>query len=152
MLNDFIDEVISRGAEAVLPQNLTLEWLDELYAAAVDFLRDVIGDGAADPVDEDLFEDETAMMMLAAVMEIIQYQRGYPPEMPELGEGELFEPLSCYALSVVLEYISRKAPIEMEPPTVDNIFDRERIMAFEAANPDVTSALNMLVNRSGPAA
>ncbi len=152
MLNDFIDEVISRGAEAVLPQNLSLEWLDALYAAAVDFLRDVIGDGAAEPIDENLFEDETAMIMLSAVMEIIEYQLNYPPEMPELAEGELFEPLSCYALSVVLEYISRKAPIEIEPPTVDNVFDRERIMAIEAANPDVTVALKMLVNRSEPAA
>ncbi len=144
MLNDFIDEVTTQGAEAVLPQNLTDRWLEELYAASVDFLRTITAEETAADPEEEMFNDEESMLLLTAVTEILQYQRAYHPEVV-IPEGELFDPLSCYALSVVFEYLARKVQMENDPPTLETIFDRERVVAFEEAHPEVTAALNMLV-------
>ncbi len=149
MVNDFMDEVVSRGAEALLPQNLSVDWLDELYAAAIDFLRNVSGETEGARGQEDLFEDEASMLMLSAVVEILHHQAGYPSDL-RLQEGALFEPLSCYALWTVLEYIRRKSQLEIDPPTLENIFDKERIIRFERRNPDVTTALHMLVGKEAP--
>jgi len=144
MLNDFIDEVTSQGAEAVLPQNLDDEWLDDLYAAAVDFLRAVTAEETVAEAEEEMFDDEESMVLLTAVAEILQYQRDYHPEIL-IPEGELFEPLSCYALWVVYEYLARKVQMEIDPPTLETVFDRDRVMAVEEHNPEVTAALHMLV-------
>ncbi len=144
MLNDFIDEVTSQGAEAVLPQNLSDVWLEELYAAAVDFLRAVTAEDTVADAEGKMFEDEESMLLLTATAEILQHQRAYHPEM-QIPEGELFEPLSCYALSVVFEYLARKVQIEIEPPTLETVLDRDRVVDFEERHPEVTAALNMLV-------
>lgn len=142
LLSDFMDEVVSEGAEAVLPQNLSMEWLDHLYGAAIDFLRASAGDDRENP--EEIMEEVDSLLMIAGVTEILHHQRGYAERVdPE--KEDLYEPLSCYALQVVLEYIARRSALEIEPPSLSDIFDKDRIIAFEQENPEVTSALNLLV-------
>lgn len=148
MLNEFIDEVTSQGAEAVLPQNLSDAWLDNLYAASVDFLRTAAAEEPPEASDEEMFEDEESMLLLTAVVEILQYQRAYHADMA-FAEGELFEPISCYALSIVFEYLARKVQMEIAPPTLETIFDQDRVIDFEENHPEVTAALNMLVSGEG---
>lgn len=144
MINEFIDDVTSQGAEALLPQNLSDDWLEALYAASVDFLRTAAADKPPEASDEEMFEDEESMILLTAVVEILQHQGAYHSDM-RFDEGELFEPISCYALSIVFEYLARKVQMEIDPPTLENILDRDRVIDFEENHPEVTAALNMLV-------
>lgn len=142
MLNEFIDKVTALGAEATLPQNLTDAWLDELYAAAVDYLRVAASEKT---VEDEMFNDEPSMLLLTAVAEILQHQQDYDPTEYN-PEGAFFEPLSCYALWVVFEYLARKVQMDNEPPSLETIFDRDRVIDFEERHPEITAALNMLVS------
>ena len=41
MINRFMDEVVSKGAENVLPQSLSREWLEHVFVAAQNLLADI---------------------------------------------------------------------------------------------------------------
>jgi hypothetical protein len=146
MLNQFIDEVISEGAEAVLPHNLETKWLDMIYVAARNFLK-IAATRNEDVTDEDVLSDTNSLMMLSSVIEIAQNQNNYahvnsPAEIPE---ETLFEYISCYSLNIIFECISRETGIEFETPTIETIFDKERLYRVEQAVPELTDLLNRLI-------
>ncbi|WP_300668970.1 hypothetical protein [Desulfoluna sp.] len=143
-INRFMDDVISRGAEAVLPQNLEEEWLDILFTAAKDFLALAIHEEA---LEEEPFGDENSMMLLSAVTELTQSQKNYVPgETDEqVDEGLFFENLSCYALSILFEAIRKQSEFTFDLPSTESIFDRERLYAIEQDTPVITEILNQLV-------
>ena len=60
-------------------------------------------------------------------------------------EESFSESIKCYCMSVAMEYISRSLNAIIDPPDLENIFDQERIMQLEAANPIITDALYNLV-------
>ncbi len=146
MINQFIDKVISTGASAALPQNLDTEWLDRIYIAAKTFLQTAAGQNQ-EQSDAEFLGDDNSLMMLSAVTDIAQHQKGYSPEEQtfELPEEELFEYISCYSLSIIIESIARETGIEIEQPTLENIFDRERLFDIESKIPDITKLLNQLI-------
>lgn len=146
MINRFMDEVVSKGAEALLPQNLTSEWLEHLTVGAKKFLLTAMKGESDDPVDP--FEDAESTMMLSGVMEIIQSQKGYSTdtEIPEIPDDELFECLSCYALWVVITFLGKVLELTLEFPTTENIFDREQIYEIEQKYPQLTAALNGFIS------
>lgn len=146
MVNQFIDQVISKGADAALPQNLNEEWLDKIYIAAKNFLKTAAGN-TPDQSDAEFLGDDNSLIMLSAVTDIAQHQKGYSPEEKtfELPEEELFEYISCYSLSVIIESIVRETEIEIEHPTIETIFDRERLFEVELKIPDITKLLNQLI-------
>ncbi len=146
MINQFIDKVISKGASAALPQNLDTEWLDKIYIAARTFLQTAAGQNQ-EQSDSEFLGDDNSLMMLSAVTDIAQHQKGYSPEEKtfELPEEELFEYISCYSLSIIIESIARETEIEIEQPTLENIFDRERLFDVESKIPDITKLLNQLI-------
>jgi hypothetical protein len=146
MLNQFIDEVVSEGAAAVLPQNLDTKWLDMIYVAARNFLKISLTCEGNIP-EEDVLSDMNSMMLLSAVVEIAQHQSGYGPDITpvEIPEDLIFEYISCYALAIVLECIVRESGIEMVPPELDSIFDRERLFEIEQNNHELTDLLNKLI-------
>ncbi len=146
MINQFIDQVISKGADAALPQNLNEEWLDKIYIAAKNFLKTAAGN-TPDQSDAEFLGDDNSLIMLSAVTDIAQHQKGYSPDEKtfELPEEELFEYISCYSLSVIIESIVRETEIDIEPPTLESIFDRERLFEVELKIPDITKLLNQLI-------
>lgn len=146
MINRFIDDVVSQGAEAVLPQNLDPEWLDTIYVAARSFLQMTMAPDDATS-DEEILSDEGSLMMLSAVVEVGQHLDGYGQdgEPVAITEDEVFERISCYALAVILEWIARETELELPVPTVDDIFDRERLFEIEQEFPDLTEILNKLI-------
>ena len=150
-INRFMDEVISRGAEAVLPHNLNEEWLEHLFIAAKDFLSIAIKDGDFGD-DEEPFGDENSMMLLTAVTELTQSQKGYVPDETDdqVDEGLFFEHLSCYALSILFEAIRKQSKFTFDLPNIENIFDRERLYAIEQKTPVITEILNELVIAKDP--
>jgi hypothetical protein len=153
MINIFIDEVLSKGADAILPNNLDDRWLVLMTDAAISFLRDTSGENTKTPKKEDgnddSLSDDQSLLMLAAVMEIIQYQMEYPAdfEAQKIPEEKFFSNMSCYAISVALEFINRQQGIFTSPPSLDNIFDEERIFEIEETDPVITKLLNDLVFR-----
>lgn len=146
MINRFIDEVVSQGAEAVLPQNLEMEWLDTIYVAAKNFLHTALT-MKTDLPEEEVLNDENSMMMLSAVVELVQHQNGYKQsgEPFEIPEEQIFECISCYAIAIVLESIARESDAEFTPPNTANIFERERLFDVEQENPELTVLLNKLI-------
>lgn len=143
-INRFMDDVIARGADAVLPHNLDEEWLERLFIAAKDFLAIAVRE---EDFEEEPFGDENSMMLLSAVTELSQAQKSYVPgeTEAEVDEGLFFEHLSCYALSILFEAIRKQSEFTFELPDTENIFDRERLYAIEQATPVITEILNEIV-------
>ncbi len=147
MLNKFVDEIISQGAEAVLPQNLNDEWLAHVATAAVDILHEAIyGKPAKDTDDSDVLETEESSVLIAAVMELTQSQRGYSAEI-KMDEEDFTSSIKSYCISVAMEYICRSLNAVIEQPDIKNIFDQKRIMQLESSNPIITDALHNLVKK-----
>lgn len=146
MLNKYIDEVISNGAESVLPQNLDSQWLDVIYVASKKFLQLAVKAEFSDPGD-DVLSDVNSMIMLASINEIIQSRAGYSPDDPvhELTEELMFEYISCYALAIILESIGRESDVTIPPASIETIFTRERFFEIEQNNPQITDLLNKLM-------
>jgi len=139
-----MDEVISRGAEAVLPHNLEEEWLERLFIAAKNFLAMAV---LEEDSDEEPFGDENSMMLLSAVTELTQAQKDYTPdeEDDQVDEGLFFENLSCYSLSILFEAIRQQSEFTFDLPDTETIFDRDRLYAIEQETPVITEILNELV-------
>ncbi len=152
MINRFMDEVVSKGAVGLLPQNLSEEWLEHLAVGAKKFLLTAMNKGHEDPGEDaeptDPFEDAESTMLLTAVMEILQFQKGYADdtEIPEIPKEELFECLSCYALWVVITYLGKVLELSLEFPGVENVFEREPVYEMEQRFPQLTAALNGFIS------
>ena len=147
MLNQFVDEVISQGAESLLPQKLEEKWLDIMYVAAKNFLKIALRpDGVIH--EEDVLNDTNSMIMLSSIVEIAQHQEGYSPSSQpyDIPDDQMFEYISCYALAVVLESISRESGTVLEKPTLETIFQRERLFSIEQNHPEITQLLNHLMS------
>ncbi len=147
MMNQFMDEVLSEGAAAVLPQNLDDRWLAMIYAASISFLKETYDGQEGKGKDSYEFSDLNSMLMLSSVTEILQHNKGYSPDSGAhtIPEKEIFEYLLCYALSIVYESIRREAQFDFTSPTLENIFDQERLYEIERSSPALTDLLNELV-------
>jgi hypothetical protein len=146
MINQFIDEVISKGAESILPQNLDDKWLDITYVASRNFLKIAAGMESMKS-EEDVLSDENSLIMLTSITEIAQHQAGYSPSENayEIPEDLIFEYISCYAMATILESIARESKLEIEQPTLENIFTQERLFEIEQKHPEITELLNKLI-------
>lgn len=95
LLSKFGNEVLSRGANAVLPQNLNQEWLPIVQRMADEFL-DANFDGDTCRVNG-FFSDP---ILSACVSEILSHQNDGKVD---IREAEMFEKLTLYSLAVTLE-------------------------------------------------
>lgn len=142
MINEFIDSVVSQGAEALLPQFLTPSWLERLSFSARNFLCDITDDShEGDPLD--IFESEESNLLIISVTEIAHAQAGYTADFDpsSITEEDMAFYLKCYAMSVIYEYIKRNRKIPFQEPDINTIFDEERIMEIEQNDPRMTNAL-----------
>jgi hypothetical protein len=117
ILSEYIAEVVNKGAEAVLPQNLPDPWLSRLLYEAEAFQAG---------------EDNLAGL-LASVLRILDYQQGgacLRDGKLEVERDELFKCLGYYAGCLAIEELNRKTAIRGEPPTLENIFDENRAITF----------------------
>ena len=127
MLPRFSNEVLSRGSDAVLPQNLSGDWLNVLQKRCDDFLDNNF---AVDQCTEVL--DMGDPLLVSCVHEALrQDKRGGPDVSPE----EMAEGITIYALSITMETIRRASDIQMPLPTLDNLLSIDRIVAFGKTNP-----------------
>jgi hypothetical protein len=117
ILSQYLEQVVNRGAQAVLPQHLEARWLELLLDEAQSF-QDGNGDFAG---------------LCASVMAILGHQHAAGWERGETIEIETDRLLKClgyYAICLAMEEVSRKTDIRGEPPTLDNIFDETRDIPF----------------------
>jgi len=117
VLDQFMEEVVSQGAEALLPQNLPEKWFELLLDETQAFIDD----------------EEDCAGMLAAVITLLNHQQGdlLEQERPlEVEAKRLFTCMSYYAVCLAIEEVSRQTDIRGEPSTLDNIFDDARNIEF----------------------
>ena len=133
MLTKFNNEVLRYGPAAVLPQNLSDEWLAVLQEKADNFL-----DSNFD-LDECLEPQSIADPLLTAcVSEIILYQQKGEIN---LSAEEMLRKITVYALRMTMETVHRDASIELEPPTLETVLEWESILEHRHRNPEFIEVL-----------
>lgn len=133
-LAKFSNEVLSRGPESVLPQNLSQEWLNAIQELTDAFLEKNFGRGTC-PIKLDGVDP----VLLACVTEILKSQHGGTPD---ISDNEMVEKIAIYALSVTMETINRETGKPAEPPSLDDIFSMERIAKLKGLYPDLEEFLD----------
>ena len=128
MLPRFSNEVLSQGSKAVLPQNLSDEWLKKLQKLSDDFLDANI---AVDRCTDTL--DTGDPVLVACVHEVLQPSQAGTND---LSTEDLAEKVTIYALSVTMESIRRESDMQMTLPTLKDLLSIDRIIRFGKINPD----------------
>jgi len=133
MLSEFNNEVLSKGPSAVLPQNLTDEWLKKLQKSAEDFLDSSFSlEECKEP------QDVADPILPICVWEILKRQYSDISKVPM---KEMIEKMVIYAISITMEAVNRESDIGLDPPNLDNILSIDRIVAFKEINPDFIKLL-----------
>ena len=134
LLSKFANEVLSRGASALLPFNLSSEWLAELQIMADDFLDlNFQSENCAD------VGDNVDPILSACVSEILSHpQAGTTEIAPE----ELIKKITIYAIQITIETIRRESRIEVEKPSLENILDADRLAEMSEMFPDMANFLD----------
>lgn len=133
MLSKFGNEVLSKGAEAVLPQNLSSFWLDVLLKISEDFLDSSFSlDECNDP------KDVADPILSTCVYEILRHRHAKSAIVPI---EEMIEKMAVYAISIIMESIDRESGIGLISPSLENILSIDRITAYKAVNPDFVDML-----------
>ncbi|UCF90776.1 MAG: hypothetical protein JSW39_21185 [Desulfobacterales bacterium] len=128
MLSQFNNEVLHYGPSAVLPQNLSSQWLERLQKIADDFLdRNFDLNECKDP------QNIGDPILTACVYEILRYQHG---KHFDITPKDMAEKLTIYALAVTMETANRDSKIGLAPPNLDNILSMDRIIAYKDTNPE----------------
>jgi hypothetical protein len=133
MLSKFNNEVLSKESSAVLPQHLNGEWLKRLQNIADDFLeRNYSLDECEDP------QDIADPLLSVCVYEILGYHH---VDTNKISTQEMIEKMAIYAVSIIMEAVSRETDIGLDPPDLDNILSKDRIVGFKKINPDFIKLL-----------
>ena len=128
LLSKFNNEVLSKGPQAVLPQNLTSEWLIRIQKMVDDFLDTNFEEGGCRQ------ENFTADPILSTcVSEILHHLKG---DRIDVQGNDMFEKLTLYSLSVTVESIGKEVDINLPPPTLETIFDKQRLQDIVGIRPE----------------
>ena len=134
LLSKFANEVLSRGASALLPFNLSREWLAELQKMADDFLDlNFQTENCAD------VGDIVDPILSACVAEILSHRQGGTTE---IAPEELIKKITIYAIQITIETNRRESGIKVEPPSLENILDADRLAEMSGNFPDMAKFLD----------
>ena len=133
MLPKFNNEVLSKGSDAVLPQNLSRDWLYTLQNIAEEFLENNFS------LDECRESQDVADPILSTcVYEILTHQHG---DIVDVSIQEMVEMIAIYAISIIMEAVDRESDIRLDPPDLDNILSIDRIITYKTINPKFITLL-----------
>jgi hypothetical protein len=135
LLSKFANEVLSRGPSALLPQNLGPEWLVKIQKMADDFLDINFESGSCSDVG-----DIVDPILSACVSEILAYQQ---EGTTEISPQDLIKKITMYSIQITIETIRRESGIGVDYPSLDNIFDPERLVELK----DMFSEMAQFIDR-----
>lgn len=118
-LSQFANEILSKGPEALLPQNLPGKWLKRIQKMADDFLDINFRGKSCSEIP-----DVTTPVFSACITEIVKYQKSGDIK---LSREHSIKYSTIYAISVTMETMRREAGLDIELPTVENIFSDKRL-------------------------
>ena len=129
LLSKFANEVLSKGPSAVLPQNLSLEWLVKIQKMADDFLDlNFVSNNCED------VGDSVDPILSACVSEILtHHQEGTT----EISADDLIKKITIYAIQITIETIRRQSGIAVDHPSLEDIFDLNRMMELSDLFPEM---------------
>ena len=134
LLSKFANEVLSRGASALLPYNLSMQWLTALQKMADDFLDlNFQTENCAD------VGDVVDPILSACVSEILSYQQGGTTE---IAPEDLIKKITIYAIQITIETIRRESKIDVERPSLENILDADQLAGMREMFPDMENFLD----------
>ena len=133
MLSRLNNEVLMQGPSAVLPQNLSAEWLEALLQAAETFL-----DTTYDLEECRTPTDDADPMLIACVTEISSFGNRTGTG---LSTEEMAERLTVYCLSLILESASRDYGLPIRRPDLEGFFSWDRIRELGKSIPEFTELL-----------
>lgn len=124
LLQDLQDHVIKYGPLGLLPQNLP-SYLLEGLATTYDFYYE----------NQKTLSEEDALIITAPIMSavktLLEYLEKekiiYPPNNLESAADLIF----FYHMQLTFEWFSRRTKLQVERPTIENIFDAERIIKYK---------------------
>ncbi len=131
-LSHFANEVLSLGSKAVLPQNLPFFWLKELQKMADEFL-----DANFQTKTCAKAGDASNPILAACVYEICKRNGGRDEKDAELSKKMFIRCATIYSISVTMETVRRESGMEMELPTLENIFSEERMERLKKGAPEL---------------
>ena len=133
MLAKFNNEVLKYRPDAVLPQNLTKEWLDTLQKMAEDFLE----------ANYDLEQckkpgDIVDPILSVCVSEILRSQHS---DKADISDEDILKKIPIYSLSLIIEAVNRESDLGIEKPNLENLLSWDRIIRIKETNPEFIKAL-----------
>lgn len=128
-LSRFANEILSKGPEAVLPQNLDSFWLKQVQKMADDYL-----DTGFESNDCEKISAIKDSIITACVYEIFKSQNGNDLELPQ---QKLIKFATIYLVCVTMETVRRESGIQMDLPTLENIFSENRMNHLKSAFPEL---------------
>ena len=134
LLSKFANEVLSRGASGLLPQNLSLSWLTTIQKLADDFLDINFESENCSEVGE-----VVDPILSACVSEILSYQKGGTSE---ISADDLIKKITIYSIQITIETIRREYGIRVAPPSRENIFESDNLAELKDLFPDMAIFLD----------
>jgi hypothetical protein len=128
-LSRFANEVLSKGPEAVLPQNLDLFWLKRIQKMA-DYYLDT-GFESNDCENISAIEDP---IITSCVYEICSYRNINEVDLPK---NKFIKYATIYLVCITMETVRRESGIQVDLPTLENIFSDEWINQLKTKNPEL---------------
>lgn len=129
LLSKFANEVLSKGPSALLPQNLSSEWLAKIQKMADDFLDINFEADSCDDVG-----DIVDPILSACVSEILSYQQDGTTE---ISPNDLIKRITIYSIHITIETIRRESGIGVDPPSLDNVFEQNRLSELKDLFPEM---------------
>jgi hypothetical protein len=129
LLSKFANEVLSKGPSALLPQNLSSEWLAKIQKMADDFLDINFEADSCDDVG-----DIVDPILSACVSEILSYQQDGTTE---ISPNDLIKRITIYSIHITIETIRRESGIGVDLPSLDNVFEQNRLSELKDLFPEM---------------
>ncbi len=128
-LSRFSNEVLSKGPEAVLPQNLDSFWLKKIQKIADQYLD--TGFESNDCENISAIEDS---IITACVYEICKHQNNDTVDFPK---KKFFKYATIFLVCITMETVRRESGIQIDLPTLEDIFSEGRMNLLKKANPEL---------------
>jgi hypothetical protein len=128
-LSRFANEVLSKGPDAVLPQNLDLFWLKKIQKIADHYLD--TGFESNDCENIGTIKDP---IITACVYEICRSQNIDEIDIPK---NKFIKYATIYLVCITMETVRRESGIQVDLPNLENIFSEGWINKLKTSNPEL---------------